>query len=192
MQYNLLDEKWSETKIFFGTSEEIFFFKGHSEWPKFCFVWDYDTREIWNIFDSATDMKLHVIRDRIKDGRHGFQCTQTNLGSRFRDCVISLVYHEYIGSMYFRNVATSLPNNTASQFTSPSILEPGSTLPKFPSSELGHLITCCSSLCTREVPRSYLGQGTGYTHWLFQDIRQCLQGHGRILSVCIGARRVQV
>jgi hypothetical protein len=191
MQYNLLDEKWSETKIFFCTSEEIFFFKGHSECPKFCFVWDYDTREIWNISDSEKDMKLYVIRNRIKDGRNGFQSIQTNLGSRYRDCVISLVYHVYNGSMYFTNVATSLPNNTASQLTRPSILKPGSTLAKFPSSELGHLITCCFSLCTREMPRSYLGQGTGYTHWIFQDIHQCLQGHGRILSVCIGARRVR-
>lgn len=189
MQYNLHDEKWSETKILFCTSEEIFFFIGDSEWPKFCFVWDYETREIWNTSDGETDMKPHVIRDRIKDGRHGFQRTQTKLASRFRDCVISLVYHEYNGSMYFRNVATSLPKNMTSQLTSPSILKPGPTLPKCPSSELGDLIACCSSLCTREVPRSYLGQGTGYTDWHSQDTRQCLQGHGRKLAICIGARR---
>jgi len=168
----------------------MFSFKGHSEWPILYFVSYYDTREIWNISDGETDMKLHVIRNIIKDGRYGFQSTQTKLGTRFRDCVISLIYQEYNGSVYFGNVATSLPNNTASQLKSPSILKPGSTLPKFPSSEVGHLITCCSSLCTTEVPRLLLGQGTGNTDWLFQDIRQCLQGLGRKLSVCIGARRV--
>jgi len=106
-------------------------------------------------------MKLHVIRDGIKDGRHGLQGTHTKQCSRFPNGVIILVYHEHNGSMYFRNVATSLPNNTASQLTSQSIFKLGSTLPKFPSSELGHLTTCCSSLCTRELPGSYLGRGTG-------------------------------